>query len=141
MQDPFKLGEKLRQFRVHFNFTQEYVAATLHVPKSTYCEYEKGGSPVPNHLVLRAAALFQVSPEVFFTTAPLELGTKRTDVGTAHVPNVPQDMMGAFLRATDELEEKLFEFMKAQASTMNEQAAMIARLLRGGLNEHLWSPR
>ena len=132
MQDPFTLGEKLRQFRVHENVTQEYVAAQLGVSKSTYCEYEKGSRPVPTHLVVKAATLFKVSPEVFFTTAPLELGTKRTEAGAAHVANVPQDMMGAFLRATEEREEKLFEFMKAQASTMNEQSAMIAKLLRGG---------
>jgi transcriptional regulator with XRE-family HTH domain len=133
MQDPFNLGEKARQFRVHENWTQEYVAAQLGVPKTTYCDYEKGLHAMPNALVVKAAALFKAEPEVFFTTAPLKLGTARNDDKSKGAELAP-----AMLRSFEEREQKLLDFMKAQAEATNEQMAMIARSLRGGLIDRMW---
>ncbi|MBL7953353.1 MAG: helix-turn-helix transcriptional regulator [Flavobacteriales bacterium] len=120
------MGEKLRQFRVHVNYTQEYAAAQLDVSKSTYCEYEKGLHPVPHEVVMKAAKLYNVEPAIFFASASLKLGADRNEAGSLAANNSPE-----LLRSFEEREQKLLEFMKAQTTAMNDQMTMLARMIRG----------
>ncbi len=54
-------GERLRQLRIANGFKQEGLAAHLHIHRSTYTKYENGDSMPNQEILLRLAALFQVS--------------------------------------------------------------------------------
>lgn len=56
-----ELCARLRKYRDRYGYTQQYVADHLSVGKSTYTQYEIGSRRIPVDMLVRVAALYNVS--------------------------------------------------------------------------------
>lgn len=56
-----ELCARLKKYRERYGYTQQYVADHLGVGKSTYTQYEIGSRRIPVDMLVRVAALYNVS--------------------------------------------------------------------------------
>lgn len=56
-----ELSARLRKYRDRYGYTQQYVADYIGVGKSTYCQYEINNRRIPVDMLVRVAALYNVS--------------------------------------------------------------------------------
>ncbi len=128
MKDPFDVGTKLKQLRLHTGWTQEWIADQLGVPKSTYCDWERGVSVPKHEIIQKVAALYKVDPSLFFTTEKLQITVtgNRGDHGyvanngyvtieNQQQHNIPIEVVEKWMRESREREARLMEFMERQA--------------------------
>ncbi|MGN0479342.1 MAG: helix-turn-helix transcriptional regulator [Hominenteromicrobium sp.] len=70
------LGEKLRFYRTAERYTQETVAKTLNLNRSTYTYYETGKTQPCIQTLLRLAKLYGVSVEALISEEYIPLGAE-----------------------------------------------------------------
>ena len=56
-----ELTARLKKYRERYGYTQQFVADHLGVGKSTYTQYEIGSRRIPVDMLVRVAALYNVS--------------------------------------------------------------------------------
>lgn len=128
------IGKKLKQLREGRKFTQEGVAIELGVASSTYSDYERGVLNVPANVVVKAADLYKVDLSHFYSLrGPVSI-TMNDQSSNGYVENLQQTSPAAvekWMRTSEEREARLLDFIKAQAATLHEYAALIREMKKG----------
>ena len=106
------VAEKLRYYREACVLSQKQVADALNIERSTYTKYETGGSEPSLKMLVRIAAIYNVSPEKLLPEAETDVKTyyqlRDPNPSESAIYQLAKDERGliALYRALDKEEKK-----------------------------------
>lgn len=106
MEHELKVGKKLKQLRAFHNYSMEHVAEHLGVQKSVYSDYEKDTVKISPDKLLKAAQLYRVDLNVFFSANPLEITLHNNAQANGYVEQVHNGDKGLYDRMLHHMEER-----------------------------------
>lgn len=127
------LGELLKKLRLEKHFTQTQVADKLGITRQAYAYYEKCNAIPDLTILMKLAALYNISVRLFLDYYPLEEASQIAENGNYHITPQQQTLYPEYLAFYSEhdnmkkyhhlsLSEKklLFLFQKLQSSEQLE---------------------
>lgn len=108
------LSNTLKQLRTAAGFTQNQVAAFLHIDRSTYAKYEQGREPELSSLCA-LAKLYDISVDELVAESYVEVSSRTANVSSSKYSSMPDE---SFLPLSDE-EKRLLTYFRKCAHPSN----------------------
>ena len=119
METELKIGKKLKQLRAFHNFSMEHVAEHIGVQKSVYSDCEKDVVKIGPDRLLKAAGLYNVDLNVFFSSDPLQITFHNNAVANGYVEQQHNGDKGLYERMLSHMEERSKQLESLYAKTLD----------------------